>query len=150
MAIKHNLAHSSYVESIHHVSRTMDAKAKLSSDSKNVLLVDADLERASPSSIAMLADLQRRHQGQLLIVYTAANVVYATTAQKAGLDNFVHKPIVFTTAAAQLFLRGLCKHINTFLLRTKPPTMRDMVKMVTSSNNQKLVAIASSTGGTNA
>ncbi|MCL1844487.1 MAG: CheB methylesterase domain-containing protein [Defluviitaleaceae bacterium] len=132
-----------YVESVVTVSRPTDAENKLTRKGTNILIWDID-EFPPNSSWSML--LQKRFT--LYIIYTSLSGGKYALIPNSGNDVFLQKPAVFTKLTTGRFTAFVADHIETMVKRKNPPNMRELNKMV--NQRQKIIAIASSTGGTNA
>jgi two-component system chemotaxis response regulator CheB len=133
-----------FVESMEQVSRVAETEHKISNTYTNVLLIDLD-------SVTDLFRLQQiKNRFQLYVICVSGNGAFASTSLRSGGDEFVLKPAINTPVASKRFYDGIIKHIHGYSQRQKTPAMRELNKMISKFDKQKIVAIASSTGGTNA
>ena len=143
--IKNGLVRKPCIESIIAVSKTTEVENKLSRQHRNILLLDADTVQASLAWVNML---HGRHS--VFVIHTSAKGAYSFTVLKSGDDEFVLKPQRITTASGEQFTLHMYKQIENYIKRQRPPAMRDIIRMIGEQSKQKIVAIGSSTGGTNA
>ncbi|MCL2388214.1 MAG: CheB methylesterase domain-containing protein [Defluviitaleaceae bacterium] len=144
-AIRSSLESTSYIESIVSVTNPAGAENKLIRDGINVLIWD--LDEFNPNHHWSQA-IQSRHT--LYILYTSLSRGKYSLLPQTGNDVFLQKPAVFTPLTTWRFTTSVNDLIDTMVKRQKPPNMRELVKMVGANDRQKIVAIGSSTGGTNA
>lgn len=143
--LKGGMENKKHIESIVTVSRPADAENKLNRTGINVLIWD--LDEFNPNH-SFTKSMQSRYT--LYIMYTSlASGKYALLPQ-SGNDVFLQKPAVFTPLTTRRFMMSVNELMDTMVKRQKPPNMRELVKMVGANDRQKIVAIGSSTGGTNA
>jgi len=141
--IKLTLARKLYLDSILTVAHPHEAENKLDRTRANILLWDMDDFELDH---AWAQNLQKRYT--LYILYTSvANGKYSLVP-RTGMDEFIQKPAVFTDVTGSRFRTSVESHVDSLVKRQRPPSMRDLVKMV--ETNQKIIAVGSSTGGTNA
>jgi len=143
--IKTGLVRKPYIESIVTVTRPSEAENKLNRQTINVLLWDIDF--AMPELRAM-DFLQEKYN--LYNVYTSIAASRYASVPQNGKNEFLQKPAVFTDMTTKRYFLTMEKHMDSFANRQRQPNMRDMIKMVDLNSKQKIVAIGSSTGGTNA
>lgn len=143
--VKQGLERKPYMESIITVQRVSDAENKLDRNGVNVLLWDMD--DFKPDTF-WAKSLQNRFP--LYVLYTSYNNSQSALVLKSGNDEFIQKPPLFTALTAGRYITNLEKIVDSLAKRQRPPAMRDLVKMVGVNDKQKIIAIASSTGGTNA
>ena len=144
-SVKRVLERKAYVESIITVSRIADAENKLSRNGVNVLIWDLDDFRTNQSWVESL-----QNRFALYTLYTSFNGSHSVHVLKSGYDEFLPKPPIFTSITTERYASNIEKHLDNLAKRQRPPVMRELVKMVGANDKQKIVAIASSTGGTNA
>jgi two-component system chemotaxis response regulator CheB len=144
-AVKNSLDSKLYIESIVSVSKPGDAENKLQRGGVNVLIWD--LDEFAPNH-AWSKALQNRFT--LYILYTSLSSGKYTMLPQTGNDVFLQKPAVFTPLTSWRFTASITDLLDTMIKRQRPPNMRELVKMVSATDKQKIVAIGSSTGGTNA
>jgi len=144
-AVKSGVQDKPYIESIVVVSRPADAENKISRNGTNVLIWD--LDEFEPNHM-LTKSVQSRFT--LYTIYTSLSNGKYKLLPSTGNDVFLQKPAVFTPITTWRFVQSVTGHCDTMVKRQKPPHMRDLVKMVEAQGNQKIIAIGSSTGGTNA
>lgn len=134
-----------YIESIISVVRPKEAENKLDRKSINVLLWDLNFERHDIAWVNLI-----RNNFDLHILYTSFESTPAAILTQNSKDAFISKPALFTALTASRYAASMEKAVESFSRQQRPVPMRDMVKMVNVNDRQKIIAIASSTGGTNA
>jgi two-component system chemotaxis response regulator CheB len=144
-AIKNSVVNKTYIESIINVPRPADAENKLNRAGINVLVWDLD---ENVQNAGLSASMQNR--GTLYTVYTSLSSGKYPVFHQSGNDVFVQKPAIFTPITSVRFSANFVEKLDAMVKRQTPPNMRELNKMVTASDKQKIVAIGSSTGGTNA
>jgi two-component system chemotaxis response regulator CheB len=144
-AIKTGLENKPYIESIVTVTRPADAENKLNRNGINVLIWD--LDESSPNH-GFTKAMQNRFT--LYTLYTSLSSGKYRLLPSNGNDVFLQKPAVFTPLTTWRFTASVTEALDTMVKRQTPPNMRELVKMVGVNDKQKIVAIGSSTGGTNA
>jgi len=144
-AIKSGLERKSYIESIVSVTRPADAENKLARNSANIIVWDMD---EFPTNHSLTKSLQSRNT--VYVIYTSLSSGKYSLLPQSGNDVFLQKPAVFTPITTTRFVSTITDQVSTMVTRQKPPNMRDLVKMVGTNDRQKIIAIGSSTGGTNA
>jgi two-component system chemotaxis response regulator CheB len=142
--LKNDLAGFAFVESVMYVMRVSDVESKISSRHNNVILIDLD----TTPDLLKIQQIKSRHQAY--VICFSKNGTYASASLRSGGDEFVLKPPISTLASNQRFFDTMVKLINAYTQRQKQPAMRELIKMVSKHDKQKILAIASSTGGTNA
>ena len=143
--VKKGLERKPYIESIITVSCVSDAENRLMRNGANVLLWDLDEFKADS---LFIKNLQVRFV--IYTLYTSFSRNQSVLVLKSGTDEFLQKPPLFTAITTGRYVSSVEKHIESLVKRQRPPVMRELVKMVGSNDKQKIVVIASSTGGTNA
>jgi len=144
-AVKSGVHDKPYVESIVVVSRPAEAENKISRKGINVLIWD--LDEFGPNH-TLTKSMQSRFT--VYVMYTSLSSGKYQLLPPTGTDVFLQKPAVFTPLTTWRFVQSVTAHCDTMVKRQKPPNMRELVKMVETQGKQKIVAIGSSTGGTNA
>jgi len=134
-----------YIESIISVTRPKEAENKLDRKSINVLLWDLNFERHDISWVNLI-----RNSYDLHIIYTSFDSTPAAILTQNSKDTFISKPAIFTTLTTNRYAEAIDKAVENITRQQRPIPMRDMAKMVSINDKQKIVVIASSTGGTNA
>ena len=143
-AIKIDLGKLNFIESVVQVPRVVDIESKLTKNCFNVALVDLD----TCIDFARLPAIKLRNQ--LHVMCMSIRGASATVSLRGGGDEFILKPAISSTTATQRFSDNVVKNVLACVQKYKAPPMRELVKMVGKHDRQKIVAIASSTGGTNA
>ena len=133
------------VKSMLYVAHPAEALNKIDKHGTNVLLWDLDVHKYD----TRFKNLINRYS--LYIIYTSS--------KREGLrlfpeicktSDFVQKPDTLANVSMIRFNTSIEKYLRGFAMTNRPPTMRDLIKLVDADGKQKIVAIASSTGGTNA
>ncbi|MCL2841473.1 MAG: CheB methylesterase domain-containing protein [Defluviitaleaceae bacterium] len=143
--VKTSLARRPLVDTILTVTRPIEAENKIDRNGINILLWDLDefkLDRF------WMQQLQSRHM--LYIIFTSLASGSYLSVPKSGKEEFLQKPAVFTNVTALRFCSTLESQMDGLVKRQRPPSMRDWVKMIDPNSKQKIIAVGSSTGGTNA
>jgi len=140
--LKQDLSSRSHIDSVLEVKRVIDANAKATRST--VLVIDLD----SIYDLSRLYELKNKHG--VFVLCVSASGLSAPTALRAGADEFVLKPGLITTQTSLKFFDEVVEKMAVFAKRQKTPAMRELVKMVTRYDRQKILVIASSTGGTHA
>lgn len=145
--VKSGLGTSPNIEMIINVSKAIEAENKINRLINNVLLVD--LDSVAPNTAA-IQTLQSRYK--ILVVYTSHVSSRANLIAQSSVTDFIPKPAILSSITANQFLTPFANRIEGFFRQhSLPHHMRDLVKTVTGSERErKIIAIASSTGGTNA
>jgi len=144
-AIKTAFERKAYIESVVFISRPIDTESNVSRNGTNALLWDID---ETPHNAAWAKSIQGKYA--LNIVYTSLSGGKINVIQRASGDGLLQKPAIFTPLTSSRFTVSLARHLETMAKSVKPLNMRDIVKMVAVNDRQKIIAVASSTGGTNA
>jgi two-component system chemotaxis response regulator CheB len=142
--LKNDLSRLGCAESVVQVPRVADAEHKISNTYSNIIIVDLD----STPDLLRLQQIKNRYTVFTLCV--SANSSFAVSSLRNGGDEFVLKPVITTTLSSERFFEAVSKRVVTYAQRQKAPSMRELNKMVLKNDKQKILAIASSTGGTNA
>ncbi|MCL2356696.1 MAG: CheB methylesterase domain-containing protein [Defluviitaleaceae bacterium] len=142
-AVKSATERNMHVESVVTVPRPADAENKLIRRGVNIIIWDID---EFPPNPTWAASTQIRYS--LYIIYTSLSAGKYMTMRSSGNDVFLQKPAVFTKLTTSRFASFITEHVTTMVKRKNPPNMRELNKMV--GVNEKIIAIGSSTGGTNA
>ena len=133
------------VKSMFFVANPAEIINKVDKHGTNVLLWDLDAHK-----------YDKRFKN--LINRYALYIIY-TTAKKDGLrfhpeicqtSDFVQKPETLAHVSMIRFNTSIERYLRGLVMTNRPPPMRDIIKLVDADGKQKIVAIASSTGGTNA
>ena len=140
--LKTGLFNKPGVEMVIAVDKPADAENKINRRVNNVLLIDMDTLIMEKTVLSVLQSRYGFH-----ILYTSYNRARAGSAP-GGVDSFILKPSVFTSDTSAAFIAQLLKSIEGFRKQVTPPNIREINKMI--SGSKKVIAIASSTGGTNA
>ncbi|MCL2224832.1 MAG: CheB methylesterase domain-containing protein [Defluviitaleaceae bacterium] len=144
-AIKTGLENRKDIESVLTVTGLSSAETKLNRNGVNILFWDLD---EIPADHNVTKSMQRRCT--LYTIYVSLSRGKYAHIPSSGNDIFLQKPAVFTSVTTWRFTTSSTEILDTMLKRQRPPNMREMVKMVGVNDRQKIVAIGSSTGGTNA
>jgi len=142
---KKGLERKPYIESLISVSRVSEVENKLSRTGVNVLLWD--LDDFKPDTF-LVKSLQSRYT--LYTLYTSFYRSQSVLVLKTGNDEFLQKPPILTGITAERYISNMEKYLIGIEKRQRHPAMRELVKMVGQHDKQKIIVIASSTGGTNA
>jgi len=134
-----------YIESIITVARLSDAENKLTRKGSNILVWDLDDHRPDAFWAKTL-----QSKFSLYIIYTSFSNSYSNLVVLSGNDEYFQKPPLFTEATTIRYISNLEKYVDNLAKKQRPPAMRELVKMVGPNDKQKIIAVASSTGGTNA
>ncbi|MCL2372074.1 MAG: CheB methylesterase domain-containing protein [Defluviitaleaceae bacterium] len=143
--VKKTLQQKQYIESIITVTHAHGWEDKLDRNSVNLLIVDVD---DCLPDIGNVRAMQARLT--LFTLYSSCSLSQVRNILHSAKDEFIQKPPVFTEITASKFSSRLDNYASGLLQRQRRPDARAMVKMVGRHNRQKIIAIASSTGGTNA
>ena len=138
-------ARKPYIESIISVVRPKEAENRLDRRNINILLWDLNFERHDISWVNLV-----RNNYDLHIIYTSFDSTPSAILTQNSKDTFISKPALFTAGTAARYADAVEKAVESITRQQRPISMRDMAKMVSVNDKQKIVAIASSTGGTNA
>lgn len=135
------LSRTKGVELIINVSRDADAENKLSRQQPNVVIVDLDCGLHTFQFWKQLTD-----RFKVLIILTSLRNASATAFLRPPVKDFVLRPPQFTSYSMTNYVNGLSNRISSFGRVGETLRFKDMVKTV--GVDSKLIAIASSTGGT--
>ena len=144
-AIKSGLGIKPYVESVITVANPAMAESKMRRDASNILVWDLD---EFPANHTLSKNMQSKYT--LYTLYVSLSRTKYALIPSSGNDVFFQKPAIFTPMTSKQFVTTVSPLLETLVKRQKCPTMREMVKMVGANDRQKIIAIGSSTGGTNA
>ncbi|MDR0271753.1 MAG: chemotaxis protein CheB [Clostridiales bacterium] len=144
-AINDGLKHKPFIESIYTVSHPTEAEGKLNKNGTNVLIWDIDEFHTNHV-------WSKSMQGKctFYVLYSSLNSSKYNLLPSSGNDVFLQKPAVFTPMTTSRFISVLTDNLTTMSKRQAAPNMRELNKMITVNDKQKIIAIGSSTGGTNA
>lgn len=145
VAIKNSLKSKHYIETILTVSHPSEAENKFMRTGMNILIWDLDETAPNPSWIRSASG-----RYSIFTFYTSLSGGKRVMLPNAGNELFVQKPAVFTAVTTWRFTESITEQLDVIVKRQKNPNMRELVKMVGANDRQKIVAIGSSTGGTNA
>jgi two-component system chemotaxis response regulator CheB len=137
------LNHKPGIEMIISVETPAEAENKLNRQNMNVLLTDLDNALINEARINAM-----RSRYGLLALFTSISSVKARPFLKNGTDDFLYKPPTVNPQSIAQYQSVLYKRLNGFRNQIVPVGIRDIAKMADGS--KKVIAIASSTGGTNA
>lgn len=142
-SVKSGLQTKPNIEMIINITKPAEAENKLTRQSLNVLLIDLD---TAPPDAMQIRMMQSRFP--LMVLYTAFTNTRAAGLVQSGVSDFILKPALFTSLTAGNFVNTLYKRIESFRKQQSPPDYRDLSRLIDGS--KKVIAIASSTGGTDA
>lgn len=139
-----------YIESVITIVRPSDVTNKLGHALNNILIWDLDHERHNTSWVSSI-----RRSFTLNILYTSHDAAPPPILAKTSQDDFVSKPAIFTPHTTIRYAGAINQVMDAFANVYKPDAssggiLRGSSKMVGINDRQKIVVIASSTGGTNA
>jgi len=143
--IKNSFKNKMSVEFIVSVSRPSEVESVLNRNGVNVLIWD--LDETQPNT-AWAKSMQGRYA--FYIIYTALSSGKSALIQQSNNDTFLQKPAVFTPLTTSRYIASVSQFLESTTKCVKPTNMRELVKMVGIGDKQKIIAIGSSTGGTNA
>ena len=133
------------VKSMLFVAHPAEMLGKIDKSGTNVLLWDLDAHKYDDR----FKNLINRYA--LYIIYTSAKRDgLKSNPEICSASDFVQKPENLAHVSMIRFNTSIEKYLRGFVMTNRPPPMRDMIKLVDADGKQKIVAIASSTGGTNA
>lgn len=139
--LKAELYRSDCCESVTHIKNILEIESKLIKSRINVLIVDTD------NSLVSSIFLQRMvEKFKLLVIFTGIDTSKATLLMKGQLKEFIIKPSL--NLVSNNYINEISKKIKLFILNNESLSYNAMLKTV--GINQKIIAIASSTGGTDA
>jgi two-component system chemotaxis response regulator CheB len=145
-SLKTALAANTNIEMIIQVGKSSESENKLNRLANNVILIDLD---TSPVEEMRVRALQSRFK--VLAVYTSALLARAKMIEKNTVTDFIPRPSVLTALTGNQYASAIYRRIEGFFRQQTLPGSRDLHKTVTGAGRErKIVAIASSTGGTNA
>lgn len=142
--VRGTIGHKPYIDSIISVSRPMDAGNKLNLKNNNVLLWDLTTARHDISWVHSLRNTYKLH-----VIYTAFESAAPPILANNQMNSYLSKPAIFTSLTNQRYGTEIARILDG-VASYRPLSMRDNVKAVGVHSRQKIVAIAASTGGTNA
>ena len=138
-------AEKPFVKSILSVAHPAEALSKIDKHGTNVLLWDLDTHGYDKR----FKNLINRYA--LYIIYTSSKRDGPRFfPELCKTSDFVQKPETLAHVSMIRFNTSIERYLRGFAMNNRPPTMRDLIKLVDADGKQKIVAIASSTGGTNA
>ena len=133
------------VKSILFVAHPTEALNKIDRSGTNVLLWDLDTHKYDKRFKSLI------NRYTLYIIYTSASKDgLKSNPEICKTSDFVQKPESLAHVSMLRFNTSIEKFLRGFVMTNRPPPMRDLIKLVEADGKQKIVAIASSTGGTNA
>jgi two-component system chemotaxis response regulator CheB len=134
------------MEMVINVGKASEAENKLHRDILNVLIIDLDTVISDMISVRLM-----QSRFKLLAIYTSSFNSRAQFVVRNNNTDFILKPAVLSSVAGVQLANAFYRRAEGFLLQQLPPGTRDLAKMVTvEHSNKKIIAIASSTGGTTA
>ena len=131
------------IKSVLVVASPSEILNKVDKNGLNVLLWDLDEHKPDPRFKSLV------NRYFLHIIYTSSKKDLHAH-ELAPATEFVPKPASAVHAAAVRYCSDIDRILRGISMSDKPPAMRDMTKTVNAESGKKIVAIASSTGGTNA
>ena len=133
------------VKSVLSVPSPPDAICKFDRTCTNVLLWDLDKHDYDPKFKSLI------NRYSLYIIYTSQKTESLRSHAGPGpVREYAQKPETNAHINIVRYLSNIERLIKGFSMTNKPTPMREFVKLVNVSDKQKIVAIAASTGGTNA
>jgi len=133
-----------YTESIISITRPKLIENKLDRNNINILLWDLSLERHDTAWVNRIRKIFDLH-----IIYTSFDSNIPEVLGQYGKDEFISKPAIFTSVTTPRYIGEMERAVEGFIARSQRPlSMRDLAKSI--SDKEKIIAIAASTGGTNA
>lgn len=136
------------IEMIININKVSEAENKINRLAYNTLIVDLDTVQADETRARSL-----QNRFKLLTVYTSFSLSLANLIHKDASTDFIIKPALFTPLTGKDFAAAVSRRIEGYFKQHNLPGTRDLSKTITGTGGlreRKLIAIASSTGGTNA
>lgn len=145
MQIKKGLLGKPGIEMIISVEKPSDAENKINRQAINVLFVDLDNAAPEPAKLSLMQE-----RGDIKMLYAAFASSRIGALPSGEEKKLINKPGVFTGPASANFIGLLLKNLEGYRSQIFPQTlnMRDIGKI--ARGDKRIIAIASSTGGTNA
>ena len=138
-------AEKPFVKSMLFVADPAEALNKIDRSGTNVLLWDLDTHKYDKRFKSLI------NRYALYIIYTSATSDRPRHHPEiCKTSDFVQKPETLTHVSMIRFNTSIEKYLRGFAMTNRPLSMRDLPKLVDADGKQKIVVIASSTGGTNA
>jgi two-component system chemotaxis response regulator CheB len=138
------------IEMVISVNQVAEAENKLNRSIPNVLVIDLDTVKLDALRI-------RAFQSKLKIlsIYIASSGSHAKTVDNNSLTSFILKPVVLSAVTRHQLTLNIYRRIEGFIQQQRLPTdTRVLQKLVGTGGSTaaggKIIAIASSTGGTTA
>ena len=141
-AVRSWLFNAPFTESVLNVGTLQGIQFRFSKGKPYVLIVDLDNVTASAQLFKPL-----KENFQLTVVFTAKSPATALSFTQQGYI-FVVKPQVFTDKLCELYVSSLVQKVK--LTDASAPVMNYMSMQRTVGTGNKIIAIAASTGGTEA
>ena len=145
LGIKEGLKSFPKVEMFLNVTSQEEAENKISRNAANIILVDADT--ISVDSILLKRMIARLKN--VLVVLTAVKESTAKPFMSTVLKDFAHKPVMYNHPTVSRYLRLILGRMSGVEFSNRAGVgYKDIAKVV--GPNDKIIAIASSTGGVEA
>jgi two-component system chemotaxis response regulator CheB len=133
------------VEMIMDVTSPDEALNKLSRTTNNIVIVDLDTVTTDAFALQRVSN---RYSG-VFIVLTAYSEAKAALLMRSGIREFAQKPPVINNTTISRYFT-LIHDRSRGLVSERRIDYKDVAKSVTVNSGKKIIAIASSTGGTDA
>ena len=144
-SIKSGLENKKFIESIITVHEPYYAENKLQKTCINILIWDVD---DFTHHVGFVEKLMNRFT--FYVIYTSTSRAKTVSIPTTGKEVFLQKPFVYNTVASLRYATNVENHVVAIVRRQQPIPTRNLVKVVNASDEKKIVAVGSSTGGTNA
>ncbi|MCL1998395.1 MAG: CheB methylesterase domain-containing protein [Turicibacter sp.] len=141
LCIKEGLKHFANIEMVLNVSSPQEAENKIVRKISNVILLDVDTTLTEPTFVQRMV----RRFDNVLVVFTAAKEITAKKYMSVGLRDFAHKPQNFNQQHFHRYLQLILSRVGD---PVKSVGYKDVARV--AGLNDKIIAIASSTGGVEA
>jgi two-component system chemotaxis response regulator CheB len=143
-AIKSGLNQKPGIEMIINVNKPSEVENKLNRSIFNVLVIDMDTVQANMFSIRSIISRYK-----VLAIFTACAANRAQLIDKNTNTDFIIKPVSMSAMAGHQLVSAIHRRIEGYFQQLTPPDMRTLSKLVTGEqSSRKIIAVASSTGGT--
>lgn len=142
-AVEPSIASAPEIESVSGVTDLLAVQGRMNRTICNVVILDLDACSSTPAYLRQLVE-----KNKLLILLTAQSPSTAVPYRSGAANEFVAKPRAYTGASVNLFTNSVMTKIRAFSITMPTLNFHGMQKTV--DTNQKIVAVASSTGGTEA
>lgn len=138
-------AQAANIDSIITVSSSQNVQNKLDSAVSNIVLWDIAAER---QDISWASNMRNRYD--LNIVYTSFDRTPPAILMRHPQDYFISRPAIFTSTTTARYTDSLKVLLTGVQCNRTTISSRDIARAVPVYGRQKIVVIASSTGGTTA